>query len=270
MNPDDIATFDPTVAELNKMVEATKGITATDLTDKNQLETVRTNRIALKNARVKIEKRGKELREDALKFQKAVIAKEKELVGIIAPEEDRLAAIEDEAKQIAILKARTEQLPARKERLAAIGDAEVVPDEYLLAFDDTAFETYLNTRTAARLAAEQNRIEVEKLAIEHEKRAMEIEKEARDREEKARNEERAHAEALAARKEQERVEADIRAKEEAARKEQAERDALEKASKYRAFREKHGWSEETKAHFKEEKLGSEIVLWKKLGTFNIK
>ena len=98
MDTKDLEKFDPTVAELTAMVAKTKKLKATDLEDKAQLAIVKENRIVLKKARVQIEKRGKELREDALKFQRAVIAKEKELIAIIEPEEDRLEAIEQEAE----------------------------------------------------------------------------------------------------------------------------------------------------------------------------
>lgn len=52
-------------------------------------------RMVLKNTRVDIEKAGKAAREDATAFSKAVIAKEKELVGVIEPEESRLQALQD-------------------------------------------------------------------------------------------------------------------------------------------------------------------------------
>lgn len=264
MQATDIDTFDPTVAELTKMVEATKDITATDLEDKKQLETVKSNRIALKTARVKIEKRGKELREDALKFQKAVIAKEKELVAIIEPEEDRLASIEEEAKQIVIKRQRAEQLPTRRERIDNIGDNLTASDEYLLTLDDTQFETYFNQRTADKQTADAQKLADERKKLDEEKLAMEREKDAREREEKARQQERERATLEAERKEKERIECEAREKDAREREEKAR---LEKEAKYRAFREKHGWTAETAADFKEERVGDQIILWKRLGAY---
>lgn len=50
----------------------------------------------LANRRVAITKAGKEARDDATKFSKAVIEEEKRLVGLIEPEEDRLRALRDD------------------------------------------------------------------------------------------------------------------------------------------------------------------------------
>ena len=50
----------------------------------------------LRSTRVAIEKTGKDAREDAQKFAKAVIAEEKRLVEIIAPEEERLRKLRDD------------------------------------------------------------------------------------------------------------------------------------------------------------------------------
>jgi hypothetical protein len=251
------------------MVTATKHISATDLSDKTQLEIVRTNRIALKNARVKIEKRGKELREDALKFQKAVIAKEKELVAIIEPEEDRLAAIEEEAKAIVIRQQRTEQLAARRERLASIGDNLPIDDDHLLTVDDIQFDAYFNQRTADKQAADAAKLAEERRKLDEEKLAIEREKETRQREEIARREERERADADAARKEQERIEREAREKAETERRDRQEKERLEKEASYRAFRESHGWTPTTQSDFKEERVNGEIILWKKLGAFKI-
>lgn len=111
-----IEKFDPTVAELQAIVEKTKGLTAIDLKDKLQLEVVRGSRIELKKKRVEIEKYAKSLRDNATAWSKKVSAKEKELIGIIEPEEERLKAIEAEAEQLIIREARMEKLPARRER----------------------------------------------------------------------------------------------------------------------------------------------------------
>lgn len=286
--------FDPTVATLQAMVEKTKDLKATDLKDKTQLETVRKARIDLKKTRVAIEKYGKDLRDDANKFSKAVIAKEKELIGIIEPEEDRLKAIEEEAEKLAIREERLEKLPARKERLAAIGDNVEVSDEDLLLMDANDFEGYFNARTADKLKADKEKAEAdqrardEEIRKENERKEAEIkaredaarekeeanareearlkaEKEAREREEKAREEEREKARLA----EEKRLEDEKRAKEEAAKKEAEEKARLEKAERYRNWRAQFGWTEATRADFKEEKVGDTVVLWKKVDTFHL-
>lgn len=76
--------------------------------------------MALVKARTSIEKIGKSARDDATKFSKAVIAEEKELIGITQPEETRLQALRDawdEAR--AAEKAEAERI--ERERVAAIG-----------------------------------------------------------------------------------------------------------------------------------------------------
>lgn len=289
----DIEKFDPTVTQLTEMVKKTKKVKVTDFEDKKQIAIVHENRIALKGTRVKIEKTGKALRENAVAFQKAVIAKEKELIAIIEPEETRLLALEDEAENLSIKKDRLEKLPSRIQRLTDV-DAEI-KEEHLLSMDDFAFESYLNARTVEfnriqnekaakiieekadkirkeqeytenKLAAERALIESDRLANEREKQRLENEKTTREREEKAREEERKNAKIEAERKENERIESEKLVKE----KEKAEKDRIEKLKAYKAFRTGHGYTEETKTYFKEENTGNEVILWKKVGTFKLK
>lgn len=72
-----------------------------------------------RNVRVAIEKAGKAAREDATQFQRAVIAEEKRLIGIIAPEESRIRTLREayEAEQERI---RQELARQEAERIAAI------------------------------------------------------------------------------------------------------------------------------------------------------
>lgn len=78
--------------------------------------------MVLKTQRVAIEKTGKEAREEATRYGKAVIAAEKSLVDILTPEETRLAAIRqawDDAR--AAEKAEEERI--ERERVQAMVDA---------------------------------------------------------------------------------------------------------------------------------------------------
>ncbi len=83
-------------------------------------------RMVLKNTRVDIEKAGKAAREDATAFSKAVIAKEKELVGVIEPEESRLQRLQDawdaarQAEKDAIAAKEKARLDAIREGMDAI------------------------------------------------------------------------------------------------------------------------------------------------------
>lgn len=281
--------FNPTVAELNSLVEKWKEITkvalADDETSKAHLKVVKTARIELRDARVKIEKAGKALRDDANAFNKAVIAKERELIAIVEPEEKRLKEIEEEAERIAQRKINELQLPERKERMEVLGFSSPsnIADEYIIAMNSQDFEVYYNG-----LVAEKNRLEIEQATKEQEQkdallrereekvkeaeRKIEEEKRAQEREEKAHKEEREKIEQE--KKEQESLEREKREQEmrekmrlEAEEKEEEER--LEKAEKYQAFLKEHGYSEETKNDFVLEKVGNKIRLAKILGIFTL-
>jgi hypothetical protein len=302
MNEKNLEKFDPTVAELTAMVEATKNITATDLKDKVQLAVVRENRIALKGARVKITKIGKELRADAVTFQNAVIAKEKELIGIIEPEEDRLSEIEEQAKAQAIREGRLEELPERKERLAQVESYQ--EDEKLLAMDGIQFETFYNEKVAehnentriqvekaqqeaqekldAKRRDEQNKIEAEqekaqakiyadrkalddeKAKVDADKAEIARQKEIKEAQDKARTDEKNRIEFETKEKvAKEKTEACLLAKEK-----KTEDDKLLKRKAFIDFRNSYGWTEKTKANFKLEETSEGFVLYKKLGIFN--
>ena len=283
MDTKDIEKFDPTVAELTKMLKATKDITEIDLENKEQVAIVKEGRIKLKKARVQIEKKGKELREEALAFQKAVISKEKELIAIIEPEEKRLASIEQEAEHKALMKERLEKLPQRKARLAEIKHAYPIEDEALLAMDATEFEACFNSCVAYSNNKQAEIDEAARVAkqaeIDHENELIKKEQEAReqdlkDREEKVEKERLAlehEKEIEAAKKETEerlKREAEDREAEQHA-KDEAEKAKRERATKYREFRTSLGWREDISSDFYEQVSSTEVVLYKKVGVFKL-
>lgn len=83
-----------TEEQIKALVEESKPIVA--VTDPASREVCHSSLMTLKNMRVLIQNRGKDGRDEAVKYSKAVIAIEKELVALITPEETRLAAIRDE------------------------------------------------------------------------------------------------------------------------------------------------------------------------------
>jgi hypothetical protein len=87
-------SFVETRAQVIALVEESTHITA--ITNAAGYQQCHAARMSLKNTRIAIQKTGKEARDDAVKFQKAVIGKEKELVDLIEPEEKRLAELQDE------------------------------------------------------------------------------------------------------------------------------------------------------------------------------
>lgn len=86
--------FDTVKAEVEKLATQYADITA--ISNKAGRDQAHGAAMALKAKRVEIQKRAKEVREDALAFQRAVIAKGDELAAIIEPEEKRLIALRDE------------------------------------------------------------------------------------------------------------------------------------------------------------------------------
>jgi hypothetical protein len=262
----EIEQFNPTKAQLTLLVEESKGLNLTDPFDREQLRKVKDARLNLRDARVAITKTGKALREDALKFQKEVIAKEKELIAIVETEETRLTQIEEQAEKAVERKARIELLPHRQERLAAIGDGIFETDDHLLDMDGPEFEAYCNERVAAKNETDRQRIEAEKRAIDEEKARIEREKEMRQREENARAEERERRE----REEKETQERNEREKVQAEKRANEEQEKLEREELYQLFLMKHGYAESSKEEFHLENSEGEVRLYKLVGVFKTK
>lgn len=257
----DIDKFSPAKAELQSLAEKAKLITT-----ESSHEEIHQMRMTLVKTRTSITKTGKALRDDANAFNKAVLAKEKELLAIVEPEEMRLEALEETAKQAAEREKRKELLPHRKERLAAIGDGIDVADEVLLDMDGPEFEEYVNQRQADKNESERATLAAReaKLRVEEEKQRRE--QETREREERARQEERERIE----REQKEAAERERREQEERETKERQEKERLERETRYQEFLAKHGYSEATKDKFHIERIGDEVKLYTLVGTFKIK
>lgn len=266
-----VEKFDPTVAELKAIVAETASITATDLRDKSQLKVVKSTRIKLRDARIKITKTGKEMRDEANAYNKAVLAKEKELLAIVEPEEDRLKAIEEEAERIVVMEARMVQLPIRRDALAQIGDGVEISDDEILAMDDTQFVEYRNTRVTAKIEAERVALEAEKHRLAREQELEEAKKQAaKEAEEKARRdaEDRIRAaeqaQADAERREKEAAERAERERQEAAEREEAEQARLEKEKGYNQWLKDNAFDEAT---MKLITVADEVHMYKLVATY---
>ena len=263
----EIEKFNPTLAELNKLVEKTKNIIASDLKDKEQIALVKESRIELKNARVSITKKGKELREEAVAFQKAVIVKEKELIAIIEPEELRLENIEQEAKILKQKEERLAVLPSRKERLAEIKDEVAITDDEILLMDSPTFEEYRNTRITNYNNKIAFEIQERERKVKEAEVAIHRQKELEEAKEKARVEERERMERYEKeKKEREVIEAERKVKEE---KEKIEKEEIQLAKEkmYQKFLKENGYEEKNKNNFHLIKEGKSIKLYKFLGEY---
>lgn len=183
-----MSEFTPAKEQLESIVANIKKI------DRKDITAVHDARITLRDLRINVTKKGKELREGAITFQKEVLAKERELVAIISPEEEELEKVEDEAKLRKQMETRRTELPTRVEALKAIGDDVPVSDDELLAMDDDEFNAYRVRRIDAKLIKDKE-------AFEQQKRDEEAKAKARaEQEEKERRERLSKEEAEAAAK----------------------------------------------------------------------
>ena len=219
-------SFETVRAEVSKLATQYADITA--ISNKAGRDQAHAAAMTLKNRRVEIQRRAKEVREDAVAFQKAVIAKGDELAALIEPEEQRLLKLRDawDAEQERIKREAAEAEQRRKQgHEAKIADIRsVVVDssgksalclQHIISglemedVSEASFEEY--APVASRAKAET----LDKL------RAMKAEAEAREAEQaRIKAEQEAEAKRLAAEREELarlRAEAEARRKEEEAK-----------------------------------------------------
>ena len=146
-----------------------KGILA--ITNPDGYKECHAARMELKTQRIAITKMGKDVREDAQKFAKAVIAEESRLIGLIEPEEKRLQAIQDahdaaeeEKKQAAANAelARVQGIQSKIERIKgiplsvmgrAVGDIRAALEQIKEIDAGNTFEEFQPLAYAAKEAA---------------------------------------------------------------------------------------------------------------------
>ncbi len=83
--------FNVTDAAIFELESKYSGLTIADVNDTDGYKAVKAARIVMKNYRVDIDKRRKELTEDALKYQRAINAEAKRITSLLTPLEDQLA-----------------------------------------------------------------------------------------------------------------------------------------------------------------------------------
>lgn len=185
-----IEKFNPTVKELTALAESYSRLEIKGVDDTAGYKAMDAARKKLKETRVRIEKDGKLLRADALEFQRKVIAKEKELIGLIEPIEIELSMkqkrINDEKEMIR----RKKLMPERVARLLSIG--VTISEETLLFMEDEKFAAYFNSKNAEFLAEKERKLKAEKEEAERKQRE---EQEKIDAEKRKIEEEKARIEA---------------------------------------------------------------------------
>lgn len=217
---------------------AAKSVDLVEITNAAGYQQVHTARMDLKSTRVEITKRGKEARDDANAFAKAVIAKEKELVAIIEPEESRLQSLQDawdaarEAERQANAAAERARIEEIQTRIIAIRSA---PASYVahcaadLAEDIAHLEAMVIGEDFAEFQQQAEAAKAESLAKLRDMHAAAVQREAEEAERQ--RQAKAEAERLAA----ERAELErIRAEQEAAAMVERERIAAERAEQEKA------------------------------------
>jgi len=294
----DIEKFNPKKVELIKKVEKYKNLKINGIEDKVGYQLVDTARKDLKATRGQITKAGKELRDEAVKFSKVVIAREKEFVAIIEPLEKELKEKTDTIDLIIEKEKRKTLLP---ERIAKLKEINVeVSDDELLEMDSKDYLIFFNEKKEEYLEEEARKIEEEKNRIRENKRLEEIKKEAADKakkeaEEEAEAKRKADAEKIKLEREKlefekqkaendkqkaeeevkrirkevkDKLDREAREKLEAIEKQKVEEKKLNKLKEYKKFLKDNEWTEETSEDFKIVNTEDRVVLFKKVGVFN--
>mgnify|MGYP000864623649 CR=1 FL=1 len=152
--------------------------------------------MVLKSERIDIQRAGKEAREEATKFSKAVIAKEKELIDVIDAEESRLQSLRDdwdEARRVereALARKEAERIAAIRAKIDAIRSAPLKllgkPSQEIAAAisaaDEVDISEFAGLEQTEAQAAKQDAID--KLRLMWEQQVTQEEEQARLRAER--------------------------------------------------------------------------------------
>lgn len=226
-NPDEFIStglkkFDDVITpeKLTSLVNSVKDLVIKDVNDKAGVKAVSEARKTLKKNRVLINKKADEIREVAKRFNLAVIAREKELTGLITPTEDVLQKREDdyyeEVERIRQEEERkeSERIQNMIDKLAAVNYA--VDFHELKAITEEQFEVLLSNATEIHFKkVEEERVMKEELEREKQR---EEERKAKEREELERQ-----------RQEQEEKDRELKAREAELNRQEEERQAKIKA-----------------------------------------
>lgn len=263
----DLVRFNVTDAAIAELGNKYMKLEITDVNSKDEFEKVHTARMDMVRRRTSVTKVGKELREEALAYQKAVIAEEKRLVALMEPIESHLSTEEQkvidekarikreaEEKEAARIQARVDRIfnyGARFDGQNYIILDKTLPHALLKVCNDEQFEIFckgIEDAVAAEKAAEEAR-EAERKAEYARMEQMKAEQEARQKEldaiakkqaeelaklEEQRRQIQAELDAIAAKKRAEEEEV-IRKEQEAIRAREIEQAKIEAAE--RAVRE---------------------------------
>lgn len=275
------------VIEFDYNLEALNAIKSEVLAiDKGNISEVENAVKQLVKVRRAIQTKGKSYRDEANAFNKTVLDKEKEYVGIIEPVEIEYKELLEKEEQRKVIEARKGLLPSKKKQLAVLKVLQPT-DEEILALNEEEWVAFLNTKLAEH---EQTLLDEARIEQEQKVRKEREEQIKKDAEERAKIEQ---AEALkkaeedkikaveAVKKEAELKELrEKQAREDEARREQEAKEAKQKAEaeaakkmeadkKYQNWLKQNGYTEETKTDFVLEKVGNKVRLSKIIGIFSL-
>lgn len=260
----EIQEFDPTLEQVKEVVDQAKEIALRWIQSDEDYNIVKRSRLDLRNMRIAVEKAWKEMRDEANKYAKAVIAKERSYTDLMEEWESVLKKIEKEYDLKLEMEKRRETLPQRLEELKKIW-IELTEDQILM-MDFDQFNAFIKDKRLEQLEAQE--LERQK-KIDEENR---IKKEQEDAAEKKRIAEEAA--------ERSRIETEQRIKKEQEEKERKERERLqaikdaeekekadlEKKRKYNKWLEENNFNAETD---KVEKNGNKMIIYRKVSEFLI-
>lgn len=197
-------------ASLMQLAKEYKGLTIDGVDDKEGYKKVSEARKILKSERVKVEKDAKELRENAVKFQKSVISREKELVAIIEPIENELQTEEtriDEDREKIRVEDERKKSEKINSRIKVLSDYHYAVDIQIITnMSDEKFQDVLN-----EAKTEFNKSE--KLRIEEEQRQSELKRQNEERQDELRKQEEIRLEDQRKLLEQQRLQNEAKEKE---------------------------------------------------------
>ena len=236
-----LVKYDITDAAIAKMQDLYMGLTITDIKNDEEFIAVHDARMVIKNHRVSVEKKRKELKSEALAWGKKVDGEANRIKGLLEPIESHLAAEEkkvtDEKERI-----RAEEEAAEKEKIQSRVD-EFFKVDVILPFMDVALMSYdeymdkLNDATG-KYVEKQIQLEEERKAkqIEAERIEQVAKEQAIEAARLAKIKEDQEAIAMAQKAKEEALKAQERAIEDAKRKEaeRIEREEFERKTQIEA------------------------------------
>jgi len=182
--------FELDITEVASLAERAQAITSVN---DNNFSVIKRE---LQQKRKYITKYFEDARREVNKTAKGIIQIQNTILNEFTPEEDRLIALDKAEKERLLKEARLEALPAKRERIIAVGIE--FTDEEILAMTDVDFELEFATRLSAKAVAEQIAAEAklaeDRAALEAEKVELARKEAENNRIEQARKEERERAE----------------------------------------------------------------------------